>query len=69
MPEKPQLNSCTSQIEDSFERISSDATLNLFAWYRELEGGLWLEEIQGKHAWVIYDSDADDSPYSSQDSL
>jgi len=40
--------------------VSSDATLNLFAWYRDLEGGLWLEENQDKHAWIIYDSDEDD---------
>ena len=42
--------------------MSSDATLNLFAWYRDLEGGLWLEEHQGKHAWIVYDSDEDESP-------
>ncbi len=34
----------------------------MFAWYRGLEGGLWLEENQDKHAWIIYDSDEDDSP-------
>jgi len=39
----------------------SDATLNLFAWYRDLKGGLWLEENQDKHAWIIYDSDKDNS--------
>jgi len=42
--------------------VSSDATLNLFVWYRDLEGGLWLEENQGKHAWIMYDSDEDDLP-------
>jgi len=41
--------------------MSSDATLNLFAWYKDLEGGLWLEENQDKHAWIIYDSDEDNS--------
>ena len=41
--------------------MSSDATFNIFNWYRSLEGGLWLEETQGKHAWIIYDSDEDDS--------
>ena len=42
--------------------MSSDITLNLFVWYRALEGGLWLEENQGKHAWIMYDSDEDDLP-------
>lgn len=39
----------------------SDVTLNLFAWYRDLEEGLWLEENQDKHAWIIYDSDENNS--------
>ncbi len=47
----------SSQVMDTAERISSDATLNLFTWYRDLEDGLWLEEIQGKHRWIIDDSD------------
>ena len=42
---------------DTAERVSSDATLNLFTWYRDLEDGLWLEEFQGKHGWIIRDSD------------
>ena len=41
--------------------MSNDATLNLFMWYRDLEGGLWLEESQGRHPWVVYDSDEDDA--------
>ena len=40
--------------------MSCDATSNLFGWYRDLEGGLWLEENQGKHPWVVYDSDEDE---------
>ena len=34
----------------------------MFTWYGGLEGGLWLEETQGKHAWIVYDSDEDNSP-------
>lgn len=59
----PRLNR-SSQVIDTADRISSDATLNLFNWYRELEGGLLLEEISGKHPWVIRNSD---EPCSSQD--
>ncbi|KAL9065322.1 MAG: hypothetical protein Q9161_008309 [Pseudevernia consocians] len=52
----------SNRFEDAVDSVSRDATLNLFIWYRCLEGGLWLEENQGKHAWIIYDPDEGDAP-------
>ena len=43
-------------MEDEVDRTSSDATFNLFSWYRNIEGGLWLEENPGKHECLIYDA-------------
>lgn len=54
---------CRSEVIDTADRISSDVTLNLFNWCRELEGGLWLEETKEAHPWIIYESD---EHYSSQ---
>ena len=44
---------------DIADRVSGDATFNLFNWYREFEGGLWLEETQEAYPWIVYDSDED----------
>lgn len=49
--------------------MSCDATFNLFSWYRNNEGGLWLAEgfesvgavrRMISHPWIHYDSDEDD---------
>lgn len=53
-------------IEDDANRSSSDATGNLFSWYRNLEGGLWLEENRGKHAWIIYGAEEHDLPVDEE---
>lgn len=47
--------------------MSCDATLNMFVWYRGVEGGVLLEETQQKHPWIIYDSDEDPLDEDSSD--
>lgn len=64
----PRLNR-SSQVIDTADRISSDATLNLFIWYRELEGGLLLEEFSGRHPWVICDSDESCSSHDGESTI
>ena len=47
--------------------MSYEATLNMFDWYRGVEGGVLLEETRQKHPWIMYDSDEDPQDEDSSD--
>ena len=57
---------CTSDAQDQANRVSSDATFNLFNWHKNNEGGLWLAEDENdshtarrmqSHPWIKEESD------------
>ena len=57
--------------------MSCDASFNLFNWYRNNEGGLWLAEgfedadavrRSHSHPWIKNNSDEDDDDLESRDS-
>ncbi len=57
-----------SEAQMKADSVSSDATFNLFNWYRNNEGGIWLDEgfedaesvrRNNSHPWIKDDSDQD----------
>ena len=55
-------------MEKEANDVSEYATFNLFYWYRNNEGGLWLGKDQDNieavrrlqsHPWITYDSDGE----------
>ena len=60
----------TSEANEEADKASMGATINLFNWARNNDGGLWLKEgseddttvrKKNSHPWVRADSDTDDT--------
>lgn len=66
-----------SEAHREADAVSCDASFNLFNWYRNNEGGLWLaegfEDVDAvrrnhSHPWIKNDSDEDDDDLERRDS-
>lgn len=63
-----------SDAQENANRVSSDATFNLFNWHKNNEGGLWLADDEHtarrmqSHPWISDESDEEEGISESEDS-
>lgn len=65
-----------SQLDADANDASEYATSNLFMWYRQNEGGLWLADAledvgmtrrKNRHPWITYEADEELSCEDTED--